>query len=683
MPAPASPPFAGAAPASSVRGEKWLAPCDRLAGRVDAWLHHHISPDANPLLQTGAIANVLFAVAVASGIAMLFWYSPSVTKAYDSLATLDGYSLGGWVRTLHRYSSDACMLFVLLHTARVFFARKITEARWLPWVSGVVLLGLLWFIGWTGYWLAWDERGQLVALNTIKAADALPIFAGPRARLFVSDRTVPSLLFFVVFFVHLLLPLSIVAGLAVHLMRLSRSKIFPHRALMWWTIGAVAVVSIFVPATNAAPAQMAVTPDRFTLDWWYLWPLAFAGRFSGGGLWAALFAICVGVGGLPWWLHRRRPRASFQASVTLAQCHGCTQCSQDCPFDAITMVARTDGRKSLLQSQVDPARCVGCGVCSGSCDTHAIELPWIDSRAELQRLEAFVVEAVAGGRSPLIALVADHGASLGRDLLVGYHVVAVPSVSWVQPKLIERVIAKGAAGVVVLDCADGELPGRDASRWFLDRLAGTRKPAFNTYRADPTKVVYLTHDAAQPELTRAAAAAFASTNAKPVATVRPLWRALALSVGLSAVLAALTLAGSHAPFRNPAPAAPELVLSFTLWGDWVDSSKIDAKREAAKPIHMRNVNAGRRTRSAVRLVLSVDGVVSENVVQPLGLSHDGACIAEIRRPLPPGQHDVSVAIFTSPDALTPKVTWKGTPDFRARRATVLSYDPNDGFRLEP
>ncbi len=670
------------APPPAVRGEKILAPFDRMAARADAWLLHHIPAEANPLLQTGAIANVLLVIATASGVAMLLWYSPSVFKAYSSLAELGRWSLGGWVRTLHRYSSDACMLFVLLHTARVFFARKITEARWLAWVSGLALLGLLWFIGWIGYWLAWDERGQLVALNSIKAADALHIFAGTMARLFVSDRTVPSLLFFVVFFLHLLLPLSIAAGLAVHLMRLSRSKIFPARALFVGTFAAVAVVSLLVPATNAAPAQMAVTPDRFTLDWWYLWPLSFAGRFSGGGLWATVFAIGLAVGGLPWWLRRPRPRASFQATVTLDRCHGCTQCSQDCPFDAITMVARTDGRKSELQSQVDPARCVGCGVCSGSCDTDAIELPWIDTLVERERLETTVLAAVAAGRAPFIALVADHAAALDSELLRGYHVVSVPSVSWVQPKLLERILAKGAAGVLVLDCSDGELPGRDAARWFLARMDGTRKPSFNPHRADPTKVLYLAHDSARPDRTRATAAAFVAAQPIPAAPARPLWRALSVGLTLIAILAALTLAGSHAPFRNPAPATPEFVLSFTLWGDWAASGAVDAKAEAAKPVHMRNVNAGHRARSAIRLQLTVDGVASERTVQPLGLSHDGACIGEIRLTLPPGRHDVRVAIFTAPDAKEPKLTWQRQLDFQPRRATVLTYDPSVGFAVE-
>ena len=124
------------------------------------------------------------------------------------------------------------------------------------------------------------------------------------------------------------------------------------------------------------------------------------------------------------------------------------------------------------------------------------------------------------------------------------------------------------------------------------------------------------------------------------------------------------------------------MLSFTLWGDWVASGAVDAKAEAAKPIHMRNVNAGHRARSAIRLRLTVDGVVSERIVQPLGLSPDGACIGEIRLALPPGRHDVRVAIFTATNAVEPKLTWQRPLDFQPRRTTVLTYDPSAGFTVE-
>ncbi|HTO05229.1 MAG TPA: hypothetical protein VL069_16080, partial [Opitutus sp.] len=108
-----------------------------LDGAVARWLPH----DANPLAQAGAAANVALSVAILSGVALLVWYSPSLQFAYSSVATMKSYSIGGWVRAIHRYSSDLAMLFVLVHAARMFFARKFSGARWLPWVTGVGTVG--------------------------------------------------------------------------------------------------------------------------------------------------------------------------------------------------------------------------------------------------------------------------------------------------------------------------------------------------------------------------------------------------------------------------------------------------------------------------------------------------------------------------------------------------------------
>ena len=102
---------------------------------------------------------------------------------------------------------------------------------------------------------------------------------------------------------------------------------------------------------------------------------------------------------MPWIFGRRRKPVTFQAEVEVSRCHACTQCVQDCPFDAITMVPRTDGKRFPSQAQVDPARCVGCGVCAGSCDSEGIGLTWFDTRTEEARIEAEVASVLATGGS--------------------------------------------------------------------------------------------------------------------------------------------------------------------------------------------------------------------------------------------------------------------------------------------
>ncbi|MDO8545431.1 MAG: cytochrome b N-terminal domain-containing protein [Opitutaceae bacterium] len=676
-------------PVPPVRGDAFLNRIDRAFAWVDGWLSRWLPPDLNPLAHAGAAANLALIVAVASGVLLLIWYSPSVQFAYSSLTAIQGVTLGGWVRALHRYSSDLAMLLLVVHAGRVFFARKFGGARWLPWVSGVAMLGLVWFIGWTGYWLVWDQPAQQVAVSSMRLLDGLPIFGEPLARLYVSDRTVPSLLFFVVFFLHMLLPLAIAVGLAVHLARVSRARLLPSRALSWSLIAGLAVASLAVPAPLDAPARMAVKAASFTVDAWYLSPLALGLRLQEGGLWIALAGGTLLAGVVPWLLGRRRKPETFQASVNTSRCHACTQCVQDCPFDAITMVARTDGKNFPSQAQVDPARCVGCGVCAGSCDSEGIALTWFDTRVQEAALEREIVDRAAAGSARWVALVAaDISGAPGRierdawqRLLPDCDVQSVPTASWVRPRLVERMLARGAKGVLVVRDASAEAWARDGGRWVEERLAGARNPIFRPERAAGGAWAVLDFDRSRPEnLTRAARALTAGETA---AAVPPRIKRTATVVAgtlLLATVIAAAVAPSHFTVGNPVSPDPELVISFKAVGQMVAPSPLDPATEAKKPVHMRGRTTDKPHRAPVIVRVSIDGVVHERSFTAKGVSRDGPAIGEWREPLTAGAHDVKVEMVTGPEA--PPARWQGTIRAEARKLNVISYEPRGGFVVE-
>ena len=57
------------------------------------------------------------------------------------------------------------------------------------------------------------------------------------------------------------------------------------------------------------------------------------------------------------------------AKVDLENCNGCARCADDCPFGAIIMQPRSDGKDYETEAVVDPATCMSCGICVGSCPT--------------------------------------------------------------------------------------------------------------------------------------------------------------------------------------------------------------------------------------------------------------------------------------------------------------------------
>jgi ferredoxin len=680
---PAGPP----PPATRIEGPRRVL--ERGGAWVDDGLARVLPAELNPLAQAGSAANFALVVAVVSGVALLLWYSPSLTTAHASVAAMAPGTAGGWMRALHRYSSDLAMFFVLLHAARAFVAGKFAGARWLPWVSGVALLGLVWAIGWTGYWLVWDQPAQQVAVTSMRLLDGLPIFGEPLGRLYVADRTVPSLLFFVVFFTHMLLPLGIAVGLAVHLLRVSRVRLLPR-----WEIGTaltlgLAVASWSVPAPLDVPAAMAEKVPGFTVDAWYLAPLALALRLQSGGLWLALGASVGLAAAVPWLLGRRRAAPAYQTVVEPTRCHACTQCVQDCPFDAIAMVPRTDGKKFAAQAWVDPAKCVGCGVCAGSCDSEAMTLVSFDTRREEARLEAEVAAGRRAGAGDAVALVAgdiDGGLAVfaltrWRERLPGHQVLPVPTASWVRPKFVERLLACGVREVLVVRDGRVEAAARDGNRWVAERLAGIRPPVFRPARAGTAggwKVVDF--GATWPGTVTAAGPASPAAAAPPVVRIAarlPAWAALG---GLALGLAFFVAWPSGWAMRNPTPAEPELVFSFKVFGTRIEPAAAVAADDPTRPVHMRGRPAGKPHRAPVRVRVTVAGAVEERTFAAKGISHDGPALDEIRRVLAPGEHAVAIEIFPGGEAAP--LAWRGHVRAEPRRRHVITFEPEAGFRVE-
>jgi ferredoxin len=687
-------------PGEPTRGGALLVAVDNLLARADGWLGRVLPAGADPLAQAGRMANLALIIAVASGVALLVWYSSSLHQAYSSLEALRGRTLGGWVRAVHRYSSDLVMLFLCVHATRMFFARKFAGARWLPWVSGIGLVGVIWFIGWTGFWLVWDRPAQDIATTSMRFLDALPIFGEPLSRLFLADRLVPSLLFFVVFFFHMLLPLAIAVGLAIHLTRLNRVRLLPDRRLAAAFLIMLAAASWLVPAPLDAPARMAEKSAHLTVDAWYLTPLALALRFKEAGLWLALGGTALLGAAVPWLLGRRslprmdpagtRPSAPFQTVVEISRCHACTQCVQDCPFDAIRMVPRTDGKRFTYQAWVDPTRCVGCAVCVGSCDSEAMHLPWFDVIDVEPRIQSNAAGVIARGDKARVALVgmdcvggAGHfDPAVWGERLPGYLVHAVPTASWVRPKFVERLLASGVERVLIVRDARAEAAARDGNRWILDRLKGTRAPAFRPTRAGPHAEHWRVVDfnPSSPDRLRIEAMGFAADELvadQPAARWSP-GRTVALAACLALIVAA-AVGPSHLRVSNPESPEPELVFSFKAFGAR-DAAAVIASNDADRPVHMRGAPSGKPRRIAVRVRLTIDGISQERSYEAKGISHDGPAIDVWRHELAAGSHTVMIELLTGEtDEL---LRWSGVIESRARHVQVITYDPSTGFRIE-
>lgn len=272
---------------------------------------------SNPFYFLGAISYFLLWIAVASGLYLYIFFSTGVVEAYGSVEAITHGQrwIGGIARSLHRYASDGMVLTMLLHVVRHFTFDRYRSFRWFSWVSGVVLLWLVYVTGINGYMLPWDRLAQFVVVATTEWLDWLPIFRGTLARNFITPEAVNDRLFSLLSFLHIGLPLGVLGLLWVHTQRVPGAKTRPPRAIAIPLLGALVVLSILRPAVSQAPADLMTVPASIGFDWFYLPALAIHDTWGPAATWAILAGGTLVALALPWLPPKRASKTVRHVAV--------------------------------------------------------------------------------------------------------------------------------------------------------------------------------------------------------------------------------------------------------------------------------------------------------------------------------------------------------------------------------
>jgi quinol-cytochrome oxidoreductase complex cytochrome b subunit len=168
----------------------------------------------------------MFWVVVVSGLYVYVFYDTGVDTTYASVERLTNvqWFAGGVMRSLHRYASDAMVLTMLLHLARHFFFDRYRGFRAFSWITGVILIWLVYISGVNGYMLPWDQLAQYVVVTTAEWFDVLPVFRGTMVRNFTLPEAISDRLFSLLSFLHIGIPLAVLAALWIHTQRVPRPR---------------------------------------------------------------------------------------------------------------------------------------------------------------------------------------------------------------------------------------------------------------------------------------------------------------------------------------------------------------------------------------------------------------------------------------------------------------------------
>ncbi len=269
---------------------------------LDRLFNHVFGDTLNPLYYLGAISYFMFWVVLASGFYVYIFYDTGVATTYASVERLTHaqWFAGGVMRSLHRYASDAMVLTMLLHLARHFFFDRYRGFRAFSWLTGIIVLWLAFASGVNGYMLPWDRLAQYVVVTTAEWFDALPVFRGTLVRNFILPEAISDRFFSLLSFLHIGIPLAMLAALWIHTHRVPRARNLPPRPLAIGLMALLLVVSLAKPALSQGAADFASMSAVVALDWFYLlaYPAVSAGH--GAALWVAVGALTLLMIAAPW-----------------------------------------------------------------------------------------------------------------------------------------------------------------------------------------------------------------------------------------------------------------------------------------------------------------------------------------------------------------------------------------------
>ena len=657
------------------RRGRWSIGLERLALAAEGLVNRLTSSQFNPLYHTGTIAFLLLLIVGFTGLYLFLFFQYGYDASYAAVARMESQIIARTIRAIHRYASGAVVIVTLLHAYRMLFLEKFRGPRWLAWLTGVVLTGILWLAGVTGYWLIWDERAVLINDTFRRALDALTPW-NPAFMSFVAgagDAGRSWLLFLLILAVHVILFLVAIGFFYLHIVRLKRPKWLPPTP---WVVGLAVVLllaGLLFPVGLLSQGDLLRLPGAITFDPIFLFFLPFPGAHW---LWLALTVVALVAAALPW-LSRsvRQSRAVPAAPATPVatyppahpagprvriltdRCTGCTLCALDCPYGALEMVERDDGRPHKYVARELPDRCVSCGICVGSCDVLAVTLGQTMPE-NLLGLMAGQASAAPRPAATAASIPLDpvqlrgahvvftcerHAAQGARPYLDGRLtpadgpavIITLPCAGAAPPDLLGRALDAGAASVRVVGCPPDDCANREGVTWAEQRLTRQRLPRLRrAYTGAPVLADWLPPDAFGRAFERAAPSGedgqpdFAATRAVPRDFS---WRRFAPAVALLAVALLAQILLTDLPLRAY-PGRPAVVQVVT--GDLGAAFGQLASVEAGDGVYGLELRVDGEERYG-RSFAAAD-LLGQEASDELAFFHELT--------LPPGEHDLALRL---------------------------------------
>ncbi len=125
----------------------------------------------------GSMGLFFFLMQLLTGILLMMYYNPGQPWSSVQRIVME-IPYGALIRSVHHWSANLMILVLFVHLVSTFFMKAYRPPREGTWYTGLALLGVAMFLGFSGYLLPWDSLSFFATRVGIGEIEKLPILGG-------------------------------------------------------------------------------------------------------------------------------------------------------------------------------------------------------------------------------------------------------------------------------------------------------------------------------------------------------------------------------------------------------------------------------------------------------------------------------------------------------------------------
>ncbi len=172
----------------------------------------------------GGLSAYLFFVLALTGVLLMFHYRTGADAAYLSVREItELVPYGELIRSLHYWGGQWLVLLILFHMIRVVLTGSYQGAKRWIWVVGVLLLGLVVIIDFSGYLLRFDRDTYWAGFVAFGVIREIPYVGDGLHRLLAGTSTYGPASIPRIYLWHcVVLPMTVLGFMLYHFWKVSR-----------------------------------------------------------------------------------------------------------------------------------------------------------------------------------------------------------------------------------------------------------------------------------------------------------------------------------------------------------------------------------------------------------------------------------------------------------------------------